>query len=1205
MSFTAKSYTCGPLGKVRKLVNLAHGTWTNVPVSQAVAANANLVDIEVAPNDGDHVFVIGNGAPSGFYGIAVSTDGGATWNVPGGSYVTTVQENLNNGVLFSWKEINVVGPQVYGVSGLSFVVGSSDSIGSNYGTILRSVDGGANYAVLNWYVTTTPTPNPILSGMGCHSVHFPTTLIGVVGLENYVIKTIDGGNNWTILNGGQALSSVVYHPFPPSPPSLPLPVGPITGINIRPDESHIIAIGESMVVESLAGVNSGEAVDTWKNNFLTANPQFPNTTPTLLSGFTPQGNNPPLNIGRHLNGMPSPNDEVTYISGDAELGGVSIDHASTWSLNAFPGWDVLGAGFSRHAMHYYKWDGLSAQNNVYGFYNKDNTVYWNSQGVTTSFEVLSDQSPGLDYTPTAVWTWFEEVPDPICYTLTDCEDGTVITTIVDLQAYINRVIQVVEFPGRCFLVTEGCIEPNTPQAVTYVADFIDCDECAPPLPDPCACPQGTTLITLPNGTKVCRTDTIALAEGPDPLRGCEMVAAVIGSDPIFPQNVTYNQFGANIYQDIATRPWPVTPFVDPSCTIANFFFKDNSTALVSVTNNTINTLWGDGSSITSGRHNNAAVWNHFWDPTTCAANPITGQYGFVSCLTVTEITTYFFATSGRTFQLKINGSLAVENTSGTIFGTNTLHVFPITLPVGTYILEMNGAEVGTGICSTTPINTTGFVWEIYSGPGLTSATLAAMTTSFQLSAVTVYSTVNESGIAFDYGSTPYNHRCPQDGQALDNCFANPLNPNTSPNIYVCHSYVDTPVQGCCYVLTDCTDLNITYITSTDLSIYAYQNKVITVAEYVGCFTVSQAPDCGPILQPTVTVIQAYVDCIDCLPTCYQLVSCEPDAVQIITNTDLSLLLGVVVKIEGSDTCYTVALAGSCVGSSAVVITDTFLDCEACAPVCYQLINCRDNTQSLIASTNLSLYVGQFIHIDGTDICWEVTIANTCVGSIPVTFAETFIDCETCNPTPPPPPIPPLRPRSVKPGYTTPGCDPAHTENVYCGFAKSLYDQMLITRYGITMCCNDPIEKWAVKKQLLDLRAIYDPELCKNTFDKCCPPCAMFATITIFRPVSACPAPTNMVAILDVPPVQCPAPTGIEVSIILNPTTPCVCYYIVPLILFGCTFESTDCLGVPQTQLVTGPTYICSVIQPTTLCLPGDYIIQTTPANCSNGECVGP
>ena len=134
-----------------------------------------------------------------------------------------------------------------------------------------------------------------------------------------------------------------------------------------------------------------------------------------------------------------------------------------------------------------------------------------------------------------------------------------------------------------------------------------------------------------------------------------------------------------------------------------------------------------------------------------------------------------------------------------------------------------------------------------------------------------------------------------------------------------------------------------------------------------------------------------------------------------------------------------------------------------------------------------------------------------------------------------------RPRAVKPGYDTPGCDPAYTEKISCNFANAVYDQMIITRYGVTLCCNDPIEKWAIKKQLLDLAAIYDAELCKNTFDKCCPPCALVVTITPYYP-QTCNPPTNVVVVLNIPPSTCLAPTNVQVTITLNPF-PCICYLI--------------------------------------------------------------
>ena len=117
---------------------------------------------------------------------------------------------------------------------------------------------------------------------------------------------------------------------------------------------------------------------------------------------------------------------------------------------------------------------------------------------------------------------------------------------------------------------------------------------------------------------------------------------------------------------------------------------------------------------------------------------------------------------------------------------------------------------------------------------------------------------------------------------------------------------------------------------------------------------------------------------------------------------------------------------------------------------------------------------------------------------------------------------------------------------------------------------------------------------------------MHASITIFRPVSACPAPTGMVAILEVPPTQCPAPTGMQVSIVINPTQPCVCYYIVPLdAMVTCDFTYTDCLGNGAVTTIVSPTYLCSITTPTSFCAANAYTIQTTPANCLNGECVGP
>lgn len=835
-----------------------------------------------------------------------------------------------------------------------------------------------------------------------------------------------------------------------------------------------------------------------------------------------------------------------------------------------------------------------------------------------------------------------------CFQLVNCQDGVTVMWITDdtlnPTLVIGQIISCNEVQGHCLEVQDSTIQPCSGTVVTGIVVWPDCQTCLTPL---CACPQGYTQVTLPNGQQVCRQDTVTLAAGPIPPAGCEFITAVIGCPTCasgnFNQNVVYNQFGAKVYQNISSNPWPVNLNIITPCT--SLAFQDNSTGPVSVTNANSSPLWGDGSSITSGRHNNAAVWNKFWAPTTCGGNPLVGFFGFTYCLVVSTTTTYFFAASGRSFRLVINGQIAINNPLGNQLGTDNLHIFPITLPPGNYILEMTGAEQGGSACNTPTFATIGFTWEIYAGVGLTPASLMAMTTPAQLTAVTVYSTLNESGNKFDYGSALYNHRCPFVGQALDNCFANTLNPSANPNIYVCHSYNDLPISPCCYLLTDCTNPTITYLVSSDLS--AYVGNVITVMPalagapgIIGCFIVSVAPACDGTEQPVIVVqdfgsaLPPIDGCSACAPKCYQLTDCTGGIAPFIVSDDLSLYLGQVISVcppgtgsrgfdgienatccivltdccnpanqikvqcatppslylnqvinlssfgntcwqvdSGSNcftsplpmtpinwstevvtihqscsecapcgsgtnvvltacTCFTVSLAGGCVGAIPVpgTITASYQDCAACLPKCYLLVDCQDPNNTIITNTDLSLYIGQVIFIDGCPgTCWTVTLAPDCTGAIVVTVNSAFIDCDTCLNIPPPPPVE-LRPRSIKPGYTTPGCDPAYTEQVSCNFANAAYDEMVIKRYGITMCCNEPIEKWDIKKQLLDLRAIYDPSLCKCSINKCCPPCAIVVELVLYGPINSCIPPTNIIAVINIPPTACPPPVGIQAVI---------------------------------------------------------------------------
>ena len=255
------------------------------------------------------------------------------------------------------------------------------------------------------------------------------------------------------------------------------------------------------------------------------------------------------------------------------------------------------------------------------------------------------------------------------------------------------------------------------------------------------------------------------------------------------------------------------------------------------------------------------------------------------------------------------------------------------------------------------------------------------------------------------------------------------------------------------------------------------------------------------------------------PVCYRLKNCLDGVADIIISDDLSLYLGQVVTLQNLPSgslipgCWNVLLNEDCTGAvlpNTIGIVDSFVDCTACLPVCYELTDCASINPPIITSTDLSAYVGEVIRLESCpDDCWSVAVSGTCVGSVPIgTILNSFIDCVACNPPPVVPPIE-LNLRSIKPGYSTDGCPPAYTEKVNCTFSEIMYDQVVTLRYGIQVCCDNDPDKWIIKKNLLDLNALYNAELCKNTLEECCPPCNVQVEIVTY-PTMGCPTPTAIV-----------------------------------------------------------------------------------------------
>ena len=344
----------------------------------------------------------------------------------------------------------------------------------------------------------------------------------------------------------------------------------------------------------------------------------------------------------------------------------------------------------------------------------------------------------------------------------------------------------------------------------------------------------------------------------------------------------------------------------------------------------------------------------------------------------------------------------------------------------------------------------------------------------------------------------------------------------------------------CYLLENCLDETDTLVTGTDLS--QYVNQVITIEGCKDkCYIVSIAENCDDCSQ-TVTVIDNYLPQGNEYSVCkYEIISKELTFPIKITINEIDYTFSTIVELNALN----LGLFGSSTtlvpGRVVITVTGDQDYGQICAtyasdeilcitPVCttvtslckYDLIQ-RDgngfvsiivdglsyssaptvinlfNRNDVIAYLN-SLNFGVWSIISFSVTTYQVAVSDTdyvfgtisftrndgSVINFETTSCEQFIDiesaCDACLP-PPPPVVQPLllNTRPVSPGYTTPGCSPEYTEKVNTNFSDQVYAQMLSVRYGLTVCCQEDLQYWEIKKQLLDFKAINDNNLtdCNN------------------------------------------------------------------------------------------------------------------------------
>lgn len=734
---------------------------------------------------------------------------------------------------------------------------------------------------------------------------------------------------------------------------------------------------------------------------------------------------------------------------------------------------------------------------------------------------VTDCDTAIDWSEVVGYTQYPNCYDctPKCYLLTDCT-GVQAPFVVNnnFSAYVDSYIKICEADVcKCYFVElstscAGAITVGNPSAT-----FVTCEACRS-----CGCPPGYTQ----NGDICEKIVTIPATIG-------ETVYTVQPGS----RNIDYGTLGTNFYTpNLSTLSYPIIENGTGN-------FQDASTFSLTDVNNTTS-VWGPGFS--TSRLNSVGVWAG------AAPNPLNEWIGFTHCLDLTDTGTYCIGIAGdNKVRLKIDGVLVLEATNNTDFNFKYWHVFEVTLTQGLHVIELSGLNLGGAAA---------FGAEIYN---VSLATLQSYATSanpyLDVQLATVFSTFDKIGDNFDVGEAS-GYTCP-DGYTFSNCTAD------GPS---CTLIQSVPFVLCLptYKVTDCTGAQAPFVTNTDLSQYVggYYKTCIENPEYSTlCYILRDCNRVNPDIYTTTdlsTYLWQSVE-LDGYPGSCFIVTGVPVGGQCRDTEDVTVTKACTcpdAQTPWPDGCYCVYVEEVDYSTGADFIGEFgqgYLCCEDCTRVCYILRPCAGDITPVTVCNDLSAYMDppRVIKITGCgDICWTIEESRYACNNALFIEGEIvdYLTCDAClPPTPPTPPLV-LHPRKVKPGYDSPNSNISvdYIQKVNCTFAEQVYNQMLVNRYGITVCCNEDLTKWDIKKQVLDYELLIDPSLCKSTICYCPDPCFLSAIITV---LPTCIAPYLIRATLD-PLCYPPVVTSVEITV--ESSLPCYCY-------------TTEILEVGPTPIIVG------------------------------------
>lgn len=351
----------------------------------------------------------------------------------------------------------------------------------------------------------------------------------------------------------------------------------------------------------------------------------------------------------------------------------------------------------------------------------------------------------------------------------------------------------------------------------------------------------------------------------------------------------------------------------------------------------------------------------------------------------------------------------------------------------------------------------------------------------------------------------------------------------------------------CYILEDCEGIkDPIYTTSQSILPYVVAGQIVEIAGYDGCWIPSPSEVCDCAVD--VTVVRYHDDCIACKGfDAYKLTNCDNDSQIIYTTDNLSAYVGKTVELVECTGCwYVEKINVEPPTDTTTTVNYVYDDCEECKRIYWHLEDCSDSQNILITYTDLSAYEGQVINLDYCpNICWIVSSTRLSTNAQPVVLEGNYTDCSECFLAVNPPlcrsvlptkgglisyvdtvgelveiavtagirtpklcvrawgtgsfedeiifgecingecPKVEYKTRSVQPGYDTPACRPEYYEKVVCNFSEAVYKEVLEKRYGISNCCPQDFDKWEIKKEMLYLEALKDPDyLCSTSAGVC-------------------------------------------------------------------------------------------------------------------------